>query len=80
MTIEDMLKLVIPIVVVLSPLFSMMFSINSRLAKIEQRLDLDKERIEATLNRHDIQLGETSTTINKIAIELARRGPIHEPL
>ena len=50
MTFDDTFKIVVPIVVILSPLFKMFFTISSRLDKIEKQLELDKERIEESWN------------------------------
>jgi hypothetical protein len=71
---DDFLKIALPMMVLLSPLFASMFSIQSRLAKIEQRLDLDKERIEESLLRHDRHIHEIRNSLQLISLLLAKKG------
>jgi len=71
---EDFLKIAVPMTVVLGPLFAAFFSISSRLAKIEQRLDGEKERIEDALRRHDRHIHEIRNSLHMISLSLARRG------
>lgn len=78
MTFDDTLKIVVPIVVILSPLFKMFFTISSRLDKIEKQLELDKERIEESLERHDRHIHEIRNALNGIMLILARSGINHE--
>jgi len=74
MTFEDVLKIVGPVVVVLSPLFTLLFSVQSRLSRIEERLTLDKEKIEESLNKHDRHIHDIRNTLTGILLTLAKRG------
>lgn len=74
MTIEDFLKIAVPMTVVLGPLFAAFFSISSRLAKIEERIGGEKERIEDALRRHDRHIHEIRNSLHHISLSLARQG------
>lgn len=78
MTIDDLIKVAVPMMILLTPLFAAMFSIQSRLARIEQRLDLDKERIEESLKRHDKHIHEIRNSLHLISLLLAKKGMFDE--
>jgi hypothetical protein len=78
MNFEEVIKIILPMTILLTPLFATMFSIHSRLARIEQRLDLDKERIEESLTRHDRHIHEIRNSLQFISILLAKRGIYEE--
>lgn len=78
MAFEDLIKIVGPIVLLLTPLFTMMFQIQTRLARIEKQLELDKERIEEILDRHDRHINDIRRGMTDITLLLARKG-INDP-
>lgn len=74
MTFEDFLKIAVPLTVILGPLFASMFTIHAKLARIEQRLDGEKERIEEAIDRHDKHIHEIRNSLHLISINLAKKG------
>lgn len=78
MTVDDVLKILIPIFILVAPLFKMLFSISSRLDKIEQRLEMEREQIDEILDRHDRHIHEIRNSLTAITLLLARKGITHD--
>lgn len=78
MMFDDVLKIVLPIAVIVAPLFKILFTINSRLDRIEQRLDMEKKQIDEVLERHDRHIHEIRNSLTAITLLLARKGITHE--
>jgi hypothetical protein len=72
-TIEDFLKIAVPMTVVLGPLFAAFFSISSRLAKIEERIGGENKRIDEALKRHETHIHEIRNSLQAITLDIARR-------
>mgnify|MGYP002261951572 CR=1 FL=1 len=71
MTIETLLGIAVPFTVILGPLFASLFTISSRLAKIEQRLESDNRRVDEILNKHDKHIHEVRNSLHQISLQLA---------
>jgi energy-converting hydrogenase Eha subunit H len=73
MNLDQVVVYAVASVTLLGPLFAMAFSIITRLSKIEQRLDGEKERIEESLQRHERHIHEIRNHLQSISMQLARR-------
>lgn len=71
MTIETLLGIAVPFTVILGPLFASLFTISSRLAKIEQRLESDNRRVDEILVKHDKHIHEIRNSLHNISLQLA---------
>ena len=71
MNVETLLAVAVPFTIVLGPLFAMLFSINTRLSRIEQRLDGDGKRNDEILARHDKAIHEIRNSLHAIGLQLA---------
>jgi hypothetical protein len=71
MNIETLLGIAVPFTVILGPLFASLFTISSRLAKIEQRLEGDNKRVDEILNKHDRHIHEVRDSLHRISLQLA---------
>ena len=74
MMFEDVLKIVVPVAVIVAPLFKILFTINSRLDRIEQRLEMERKQIDDVLARHDRHIHEIRNSLTAITLLLARKG------
>lgn len=71
MTVEMLLAIAVPFTVILGPLFASLFTISSRLAKIEQRLESDNRRVDEILVKHDKHIHEVRNSLHQISLQLA---------
>ena len=74
MNFEDVIKIVVPIAMLLAPLFKILFSISTRLQSIEKQIELDKVRIEEILDRHDRHIHDIRNNLTAVTILMARKG------
>ena len=66
-----LLAVAVPFTVILGPLFASLFTISSRLAKIEQRLESDNRRVDEILVKHDKHIHEVRNSLHQISLQLA---------
>jgi hypothetical protein len=71
MSVEMLLAIAVPFTVILGPLFASLFTISSRLAKIEQRLESDNRRVDEILVKHDRHIHEVRNSLHQISLQLA---------
>ncbi len=69
-----LLAVAVPFTVILGPLFASLFTISSRLAKIEQRLESDNKRVDEILVKHDKHIHEIRNSLHAISLQLALAG------
>jgi SHS2 domain-containing protein len=73
MSLDQILPYAIASVTLLGPLFGFCFSIISRLAKIEERLNSEDVRVKESLERHDRHIHEIRNHLQAISLRLARK-------
>jgi hypothetical protein len=73
MSLDQILPYAIASVTLLGPLFGFCFSIISRLAKIEERLNSEDVRVKESLGRHDRHIHEIRNHLQAISLRLARK-------
>jgi len=78
MTIEQLLAVAVPITVILGPLFAMLMGIGQRLAKIEQQLKSEGQRVDEILARHDKNIHEIRNALHLISLQIAAKEKHHE--
>lgn len=71
MNVEQVLAVAVPVAVLMGPLFAILFSIQHRLSRIEQRLDSEARRADEILARHDKSIHEIRNSLHAIALQVA---------
>lgn len=78
MSLDQIIPYAVATVTLIGPLFASMFAIHTRLARIEQRLDGEKERMEESLQRHERHIHEIRNSLQCISLQLAKKEGNHD--